>query len=123
MKKPKPPKSFQEVADYIQKKRLNVSPIAFWDYFEAGDWHDKFGSPVLNWKQKLLTWHGRDKRTKPAKTGSDDKRYKQRIREEYQPFLEAKSTRALLDLKQDGGHLAGLCGWLIDEILTERGKK
>lgn len=46
----------------------------------------------------------------------------QRLREENQEYLESKTTKALLDIKKDGGHLAGLCGWLIEEILAERRK-
>jgi len=49
--------SFSEVQDYIKQKELNVNPKQFYDYFEAGDWKDKNGNEVLNWKQKLLTWN------------------------------------------------------------------
>ena len=125
MKKPKPPKTFQEVEDYIRERKLNVSPKAFWDFFEAGDWHDSTGKPVLCWKQKLLTWHSRDKRTIAAERVKKDKdrndeAFKKRIRDDYEEPLKAKSTRALLDLQKDGGQLSGLCGWLIDEILQQR---
>ena len=125
MKKPKPPKTFQEVEDYIRKRKLNVSPKAFWDFFEAGDWYDSEGKPVLCWKQKLLTWHSRDKRTIAAERVKKDKdrndeAFKKRIRDDYEEPLKAKSTRALLDLQKDGGQLSGLCGWLIDEILQQR---
>lgn len=121
MRKPKPPKTFKEVKDYIEGKKYNVNPQAFWDYFEATEWYDKYGEPVLSWKGRVVTWHYRDKRTVQArKVEVDDQRYRQKIRDEYQPFLEDHDTRALLDLKRDGGQLAGLCGWLIDEILAKR---
>ncbi len=127
MKKPKPPKTFQEVEDYIREKKLNVNPRIFWDYFKAGDWHDGNGKPVLNWKQKLITWHGRDRKT--ISTHNSDKigqveieTYKRRIRDGYQDYLEDKETPALLDIKKDGGQLCNLCEWLIDEILSERAK-
>ena len=125
MKQPKPPKTFQEVEDYIRERKLNVSPKAFWDFFEAGDWYDSEGKPVLCWKQKLLTWHSRDKRTIAAERVKKDKdrndeAFKKRIRDDYEEPLKAKSTRALLDLQKDGGQLSGLCGWLIDEILQQR---
>lgn len=45
---------------------------------------------------------------------------KQRIRDNWQGYLEDKTTKALLDIKKDGGHLAGLAGWLIDEIIAKR---
>ncbi|MFQ9738865.1 MAG: hypothetical protein ACLR06_14920 [Christensenellaceae bacterium] len=28
----------------------------FFDYFEAGEWHDSEGKPVKAWKQKFITW-------------------------------------------------------------------
>jgi len=128
MKKPKPPKTFQEVEDYIREKKLNVNPKAFWDYFEAGNWYDSTGKPVLNWKQKLLTWHGRDKRTiadtKASKQSNHEVEiYRKRIRDTYQDYLEAKSTPALLDIKKDNGDLWKTCGWLIEEILRNRQMK
>ncbi len=45
---------------------------------------------------------------------------KQRVRDNWQEYLESKNTQALLDIKKDGGHLAGLAGWLIDEIIAKR---
>ena len=127
-KKPKPPKTFQEVEDYIREKKLNVSPKAFWDYFKAGDWYDSEGKPVLCWKQKALTWHSLNKKTiaaeNVAKLGrQNDEERKQRIRNDYQEYLESKSTQALIDIKNDGGQLCKLCGWLIDEILNERNRQ
>ncbi len=127
MKKPKPPKTFQEVKDYIREKKLNVNPRIFWDYFEAGDWHDGNDKPVLNWKQKLITWHGRDRKTVSAHNSDkisqvEIETYKKRIRDSYQDYLEDKKTPALLDMKKDNGPMSKLCGWLIDEILSERAK-
>lgn len=51
---------------------------------------------------------------------ADLRKEKARIRENWQGYLESKNTKALLDIKKDGGHLAGLCGWLLDEILAKR---
>ena len=125
MKQPKPPKTFQKVEDYIREKKLNVNPKAFWEYFEAGEWYDSTGKPVLCWKQKLLTWHGRDKRTVAAEKASKNSNhevevYRNRIRGTYQDYLDAKSERALLDIKADDGDLWKTCGWLIEEILQQR---
>jgi len=57
VKKPKPPKTIEEVEAYISEKRLNVDPKFFWDFYEAADWYDSLGKPVLSWKQKVLTWN------------------------------------------------------------------
>ena len=123
MKKPRPPKSIKEVEAYIKKEHLNVDARFFWRYFEAGNWHDKNGNPVLNWKQKLITWHGRAKRTaQKRKKQNEIELYKQKIRDSYESYLRDKSTEALIDIKKDGGHLSKLAGWLIDEIIEEREK-
>jgi len=65
-KKPKPPGSIREVDDYIKLKGLNIDSKLFYDYFEAGDWHDAEGKPVLNWKQKLITWSKRSPQVAPV---------------------------------------------------------
>jgi hypothetical protein len=125
MKKPKPPKAFEEVEAYIREKGYNVNPQVFWDYYEATGWYDKDDKPVRRWKGKIVTWHYKDKRTIEAikqKKAKDNEieAYKQKIRENYQDYLESKSTQALLDIKKDKGQLSSLCSWLIDEILAER---
>lgn len=53
MKNPKPPKTFEEVEAYIQEKSFCVDPQWFWGAFEAADWYDTNGKPILSWKQKL----------------------------------------------------------------------
>jgi hypothetical protein len=128
MKKPKPPKSIEEVEAYIREKRLNVNLQAFWDYYVATEWYDKYGCPVLSWKGRAMQWHHKDKRTIAAQEAikaavRNDEAFKKRIRDDYEESLKAKSTRALLDLKKDGGQLSGLCGWLINEILRNRQTK
>lgn len=51
------PPTLEEVNDYILERGIhNVSAKAFFDYYEAGDWHDAKGNKVKSWKQKLLTW-------------------------------------------------------------------
>ena len=121
MRKPKPPKNIEEVKAYIKEERLNVDALFFWRYFQAGNWYDKNGNPVLNWKQKLLTWHGRDKRTKEKrKKQSETEAYKKKIRDNYYDYLVTKTTPALRDIQKDGGSLGKLTGWLIDEIIAER---
>ena len=49
--------SLDDILEYIDNNNLNVDGKAFHEHFEAGDWHDSYGNPVLNVKQKLLTYH------------------------------------------------------------------
>lgn len=51
------PPTIEEIKAYIAEKGYNVNPKTFYDYFTAGDWVDKNGSPVRSWKQKIITWH------------------------------------------------------------------
>lgn len=54
------PPTLEEVAKYIAEKRLGVNPQKFFDYYDAGDWHDGNGKAVKSWKQKCLTWDKHD---------------------------------------------------------------
>jgi uncharacterized protein YdaU (DUF1376 family) len=65
--KPKPKgfiaPSLQEVSNYCQERKNSVDPKKFFDYYVAGDWKDAKGNSVKNWKQKLLSWEGRNQDT------------------------------------------------------------
>jgi hypothetical protein len=54
------PPTLEEVRAYILEKRLNVDAQKFFDYYDAGSWHDGNGKAVKNWKQKCLTWDKHD---------------------------------------------------------------
>jgi hypothetical protein len=54
------PPTLEEVQAYISEKRLNVDAQKFFDYYDAGSWHDGNGKAVKNWKQKCLTWDKHD---------------------------------------------------------------
>jgi len=123
MKKPKPPKSIEEVKAYIKEKRWNVDPQAFWDKYEAQEWYDKYGDPVLSWKGRVVTWHYKNPKTIAAlnaKKISDAqvRQRKARDREQCEAWLNNKTTPALLDLKKDKSAI--IPHWLIDKILAER---
>lgn len=68
--KPKPkgfvPPSLQEVQDYCKSRGNSVNPKSFLDYYVAGDWKDKDGKAVKNWKQKVLSWENRNSNDKPT---------------------------------------------------------
>lgn len=57
---------------------------------------------------------------KKAKAKRQREKEEEKIREDWQDYLESKTTQALKDIKKDGGHLMGVCGWLINEILATR---
>ena len=69
------PPTLEEVNAYILERGINnVSAKAFYDYYEAGDWHDAKGNKVKSWKQKLLTWARHENGNAKAKCTSDEDR-------------------------------------------------
>ena len=54
------PPTLEEVKSYCQERKSSVDPLRFWTYYNAGNWKDAKGQPVRNWKQKLITWEGKD---------------------------------------------------------------
>lgn len=63
-RKPFKPPTIEEVRTYVEEINGTTDPKAFFDYFEAGEWFDSEGKPVLNWKQKLQTWEKLNKSKK-----------------------------------------------------------
>jgi len=109
---------------------LGISdPLACEGYFlhyESQGWKRGNGQPIMNLRAHITVlknsgflWKLRKYATKPKPKPEKDQEMI-RLRKEYQSYLEDKTTQALQDIKKDGGHLAGLCGRLIDEILAKR---
>ena len=58
-----------------------------------------------------------------AKQKLEHQEKRRQVREQYQPWLEGKTTQALKDIKRDKGRIAYMCSWLIDEIIAKRKSK
>ena len=54
------PPSLDDVVAYCESRNSSVNPKQFYDYFTTGNWKDSKGNPVINWKQKLITWERHD---------------------------------------------------------------
>ncbi len=70
--------TWEEWYMFCKSRNFEHVAITAWDYYEAGDWHDSNGKPVLNWKQKLIAvWFKKDGKSnipkvstlKPSSTG------------------------------------------------------
>ena len=62
------PPTLEDIKAYCKERGSHVDPQKFFDYFSAGNWTDSEGKPVKSWKQKLITWEGREQngRAKPV---------------------------------------------------------
>ena len=60
------PSTIEEVRAYIRTQKLDrVDAKMFWDFFVTDaeqPWHDSYGNPVKNWKNKLRTWQRRNEK-------------------------------------------------------------
>ena len=71
-RKPFTPPTLDEVKAYISEHHYNVDAKKFYDYFTVSGWVDKKGDPVLNWKQKIITWSGRDQKGGKSERTEED---------------------------------------------------
>ena len=55
--------TLEEIKNYCEKRNNNVDYQKFYDYYTEGKWLDKEGKPVKNWKQRIITWEGRNKKS------------------------------------------------------------
>lgn len=65
------PPSLEEIEAYCAKRKNNVDPKKFYDYFTASDWVDSKGKKVRNWKQKIITWESYSTDKKPNTVGAN----------------------------------------------------
>lgn len=71
------PPTLEEVKAYAKEANLNVDCDKFYTYFTTPDdsgrtWIDSKGNPVKNWKQKLITWAGRERPSRPKSQTFDN---------------------------------------------------
>jgi hypothetical protein len=48
------PPTLEECVAYAKEKKFVMCPKEFFTYYDEGDWHDAYGNPVKNWKQKYI---------------------------------------------------------------------
>ena len=68
------PPTLDEITAYVKARNSNVDPKKFYDYYSEADWKDSEGKPVKSWKQKLITWEGRNGRVSGTPTESTEER-------------------------------------------------
>ena len=86
--------TLEEVELYCKERGNNIDPHKFYDYYETSNWKDKDNKQIKNWKQKIITWEGRNSNKKeetlPAWFDKDIKKQKitKQEQEELQKLLE-----------------------------------
>lgn len=66
------PPTYEEVLEYAKERGREDLAKEFFDYFTVGDWVDSKGTKVRNWKQKFLTWCGRNDKKPNSKNAKHD---------------------------------------------------
>ena len=80
------PPTLEEVKAYIADNGYHVDAEFFWNYYDKGHWKRKDGTPVISWKQTLVTWEKKD-----AEKPQQQKQKKYVTAAEYKP-PETKSA-------------------------------
>lgn len=61
------PPTYEEVLEYAKSRGREDLAKAFFDYYDVGDWKDKDGVKVKNWKQKFVSWENRNAKPNNSK--------------------------------------------------------
>jgi len=97
-KQPNKPQ-WEEFYAYCKSRNHEDKAITAWDYYEAGDWHDSNGKPVLNWKQKLIAvWFKNGKTTAKTTNTNSPKSHLQQLQERYFGGNEQEHRPDTLDI-------------------------
>lgn len=63
--------TLDKVIEYATSRGRVDLAEKFFDYYNVADWRDKDGNPVLNWKQKFITWEQRNPKPKENTSGGE----------------------------------------------------
>lgn len=61
------PPTYEQVVEYARSRGREDLAKAFFDYYDVGDWKDKDGVKVKNWKQKFVSWENRNAKPNNSK--------------------------------------------------------
>lgn len=62
--------SLDDIKKYCIDRKNNIDPEKFYDYYDSNNWVDGKGCKVKSWKQRVISWEGRDN-SKNKKTETD----------------------------------------------------
>ena len=55
--------TIEEIELYCKERNNNINAKKFYEYYEVNNWKDKNGDQVKNWKQRIISWEGRNNKT------------------------------------------------------------
>jgi len=61
--------TLEQVKEFAQSKGRSDLAQKFFDYYEQGNWHDKDGKAIKNWKLKFITWLNKEPKQNNNDTG------------------------------------------------------
>lgn len=76
------PPTYEDVLSYATGRGRADLAKQFFEYFTVGNWKDSSGKPVINWKQKFITWETHNQTNdppKPPEISAEDERKRQEI--------------------------------------------
>ena len=56
--------TLEEIEEYCKSRNNNIDAKKFYDYYSVNNWKDIKGNKIKNWKQKIITWEGRNTKDK-----------------------------------------------------------
>lgn len=84
------PPTLEEVKSYAEERKRTDLVSKFFDFYTAGDWKDTKGNQVKSWKQKFLTWEGRDSPPPEKAAGTGYGKFFSMSEKEKQEYLKGK---------------------------------
>lgn len=63
--------TLDDVIEYATSRGRKDLAQGFFEYYNEGNWCDSKGNPVLNWKQKFITWVQRNPKPKENTSGGE----------------------------------------------------
>lgn len=63
--------TLDDVVEYATSRGRKDLAQGFFEYYNEGNWCDSKGNPVLNWKQKFITWEQRNPKPKENTSGGE----------------------------------------------------
>lgn len=69
------PPTIEECKEYAISKNMIIDVDYFYEFYEAGEWHNKKGEPIKNWKQEMLSWNRQEAKNTTRRKEEPKRKY------------------------------------------------